>query len=363
MTDAPLNILIIGASYGALIAAKVALAGHRVTLVGREDELTLIERQGVTIDMPFRGLGLRHPLRFAAARDGDGNVWRLCLPDEAMPERHDLCFLAVQEPQADAPELIALFLRIASARLPVMSLMNLAPLSYLRRITQFQKVDFTGVHAATAAWRALQGVPQALASPDAQAVRPDPAQPGLLRVTLPTNFKCAPFDDVAAQSLLARLAHDIDNARIGLNGHEVAIPVRLVPTASIFTPFAKVPMLIAGNCRSILANGEIPISEAIWQNPDRSRASYDRVCELLMSHGAPPAVFVPFDRYAAAARALTLPSSAARALANGAVRVERVDLFVRALCPQESPLSDDLSAIVATIESRLARNRAARSLG
>ncbi len=359
-----LRILVIGASYGALIAARVALAGHRLTLVGHAHELDAMRRHGALIDMPFRDPPQRHSLRFTA-RDGicpDTADWGLSLPADARPEDHDLAFLVVQEPQAAAPALLELFERIAAARLPLVSLMNLAPLSYLNRISAFDEVDFHGVHAATEAWRILDGVPQTLASPDAQAVRPDPAQPQNLRVTLATNFKCAPFDDAAAQRLLLRLARDIDATRIDLGidlgGRQVPVPVRLVPTESIYTPFAKVPMLITGNFRSVGRDSEIPIRDAVWQDPARSREIYDWVRDLIISRGASPEVFVPFDRYAEAARALTLPSSAARALAGGAVRIERADLFVRALAGADTTVHDGLTEIIGTIEDRLLRNRA-----
>jgi hypothetical protein len=355
-----LRILVIGASYGALIAARVALAGHRVTLVGHQQELDAMHRHGALIDMPFRDPPQRHVLRFTASEGicpGTAD-WGLSSPADARPEDHDLAFLVVQEPQAAAPALLELFERIAAARLPLVSLMNLAPLSYLKRIGAFDDVDFHGVHAATEAWRILDGVPQTLASPDAQAVRPDPAQPQNLRVTLPTNFKCAPFDDAAAQHLLLRLARDIDASRIDLGGRQVSVPVRLVPTESIYTPFAKVPMLITGNFRSVERDRIIPICDAVWGDPARSREIYDWVRDLIVSRGAAPEVFVPFDRYAEAARSLTLPSSAARALAAGAMRIERADLFVRALAGVDTPLHDDLAVIIDIVEDRLRRNRA-----
>lgn len=355
-----LRILVIGASYGALIAARVALAGHRVTLVGHGHELDALAAHGALIDMPFRDPPQRHVLRFTASAGACPGTsdWGLSPAADVRPEDHDLGFLVVQEPQAAAPALLELFERIAAARLPLVSLMNLAPLSYLHRISAFDDVDFHGVHAATEAWRILDGVPQTLASPDAQAVRPDPAQPQHLRVTLATNFKCAPFDDVAAQRLLLRLARDIDATRIDVGGRPVPVPVRLVATESIYTPFAKVPMLITGNFRSIGRDREIPIRDAVWEDPARSREIYDWVRDLIVSRGAAPEVFVPFDRYAEAARSLTLPSSAARGLAGGAVRIERADLFVRALAGADAAVHDGLREIIETVEYRLLRNRA-----
>lgn len=355
----PMRILVIGASYGALIAAKAALARHRVTLVGRPAELAAMAYGGAVVDMPFRQFSLRHELRFSAAYGNapDHADWGLSLPGDADPGTHDLCFLVVQEPQAAAPELLGLLGRIVSAGLPVVSLMNLAPLSWLEGLAALRGVDFTGVHSSLPAWEILRGHSQTLASPDAQAVRTDPAFPQRLRVTLPTNWKCAPFAEARSQAVLERLCADIAAVRIRIGGQPVPVPVRLVATSSPCIPFAKLPMLIAGNLRSILPDGEIPISEAVGRDPVRSRRIYEEVMAILANRGVPEDIGVPFHRYAQAAEALTLPSSAARGLASGATAIERPDLLVQALAGGAEALSPDLRAITVTVEARLARNR------
>ena len=44
------NILILGASYGSLLATKLLMAGHNVTLVCRTKTAELINREGTEVD-------------------------------------------------------------------------------------------------------------------------------------------------------------------------------------------------------------------------------------------------------------------------------------------------------------------------
>ena len=50
-----LKILIMGASYGSLLAAKLALAGHTVKLVCLPAEADLINSEGFRVRMPVKG--------------------------------------------------------------------------------------------------------------------------------------------------------------------------------------------------------------------------------------------------------------------------------------------------------------------
>ena len=48
----PLKILVLGASYGSLLATKLLLAGHNVTLVCLPAEAQLINKEGTRVRMP-----------------------------------------------------------------------------------------------------------------------------------------------------------------------------------------------------------------------------------------------------------------------------------------------------------------------
>ena len=50
------KILILGASYGSLLGAKMALAGHTVKLVCLPEEVALINAEGARVRMPAKGV-------------------------------------------------------------------------------------------------------------------------------------------------------------------------------------------------------------------------------------------------------------------------------------------------------------------
>jgi hypothetical protein len=66
---------------------------------------------------------------------------------------------------------------------------------------------------------------------------------------------------------------------------------------------------------------------------------------------------VPFEKYAAAASSLGRPSSVARALANGATDVERVDRLVQSVAGRKGMRSEAIDEIVALVDRRLDANR------
>ena len=49
------NVLIMGASYGSLLGAKLLLAGHNVTLVCLPAEVELFNREGARVRLPVKG--------------------------------------------------------------------------------------------------------------------------------------------------------------------------------------------------------------------------------------------------------------------------------------------------------------------
>ena len=49
------NTLILGASYGSLLAIKMVLAGHSVRLVCLPEEAELFNRDGAIVRMPVKG--------------------------------------------------------------------------------------------------------------------------------------------------------------------------------------------------------------------------------------------------------------------------------------------------------------------
>ncbi|MEO0762582.1 MAG: 2-dehydropantoate 2-reductase N-terminal domain-containing protein, partial [Pseudomonadota bacterium] len=123
------SILILGASYGSLLGMKLALAGHDVTLVCLPAEAEAINRDGVEVRMPIRG---RAGLTVLRSTDAPGRL--SAVGTDIDPAGFDLVGLAMQEPQYRQPAVRALVERVAAAGVPAMSIMNMPPLAYLRRL-------------------------------------------------------------------------------------------------------------------------------------------------------------------------------------------------------------------------------------
>jgi hypothetical protein len=73
--------------------------------------------------------------------------------------------------------------------------------------------------------------------------------------------------------------------------------------------------------------------------------------------GAKASDLVPFEKYAEAAKSLSRPASAARALQNGAPNIERADKLVQLIAKQKGMQNTKVDAIVALVDERLAANR------
>jgi hypothetical protein len=84
-----------------------------------------------------------------------------------------------------------------------------------------------------------------------------------------------------------------------------------------------------------------------------SQSIYDHVDGIARRLGANPADQVPFAKYAKAAESLLKPSSAARAVANGAPFIERVDLLVKLISHQLGMPNAEIDRTVQIVDQRL----------
>jgi hypothetical protein len=349
------RILILGASYGSLVATRLLLAGHHVTLVCTRATADLINRDGTVVRFPIKG---REALLDVASKQLPGTLMA-ATPDEVDPAAFELAVLGMQEAQYGAPGVRELMGRLARAVVPCLAIMNMPPLPYLQRIVGLQTQALEGCYVEPRVWDGFVPALMTLASPDPQAFRPPDQPKNVLQVGLPTNFKAARFDAEAPTDLLRRLAADIEAARLGA----IELPVKLKVHDSLFVPLAKWPMLIAGNYRSIRRDGMVSIQEAVHADLERSRTIYDWVWDVCRKLGAADTDEVPFEKYAQAAAGLTKPSSAARALVGGAAHIERVDCLIGRIARQQGMQSDALDEIVALVDERLAKNQVAASNG
>src|SRR4029078_2456602 len=138
----------------------------------------------------------------------------------------------------------------------------------------------------------------------------------VLQVRLPTNFKSARFDAEAHTAILRDLQDGIEAARFDAgDGTRIELPVKLKVHESVFVPLAKWSMLLTGNYRCVQKDGMRSICDAVHTDLDASGSVYNSVGARCRSLGAAEEDLVPFEKFASAARGLSKPSSAARALA------------------------------------------------
>ncbi len=91
----PYNVLILGASYGSLLATKILAGGHNAKLVCLPAEVDAFNTGGARVRMPVKGkAGLVevHSWKLPGKLSAEG-------PSTIKPAEYDLIALAMQEPQ------------------------------------------------------------------------------------------------------------------------------------------------------------------------------------------------------------------------------------------------------------------------
>jgi hypothetical protein len=339
------KILILGASYGSLLGTKLLMAGHSVTLVCRKKTAELINREGTEVRIKLRD---EPDHRAIFSRDLPGTL-DATSPDKVDLSRYDLVALAMQEPQYANHTIRVLLVKIAEAGLPCLSIMNMPPLPYLKRIPALAEMDLEEAYTNALVWERFKPGLVSLCSPDPQAFRPPEEAANVLHVGLATNFKAAAFADEAHNRLLRELEADIDAVK--LEGQDV--PVKLKVFDSPFVPLAKWSMLLTGNYRCITPHEPQSIRDAVHTDLKLSESIYNHVDAVAQRLGADPKDQVPFGKYAKAAESLLKPSSAARAVASGAPFIERVDLLVKLISHQLGMPSPEIDRTVQTVDQKL----------
>ena len=347
------NILIMGASYGSLLASKLLFGGHNIKLVCLPAEAGLINAEGFRVRLPVRGRTAPVELD---SRKLPGKVSAGGTAD-VDPKDYDLVGLAMQEPQYRSPGVRELLDAVARAKVPCMSIMNMPPLAYLRRIPGLNADALKPAYTDASVWSNFDPAFITLCSPDPQAIRPPEEKINVLQVTLPTNFKVARFPSEQHTAMLRRLQDEIEAIRFDTPEGKIELPVKLKVYDSIFVPLAKWAMLLAGNYRCVTKDGMRTAREAVHSDIETSRSVYNFVNELCVRLGAKPEDMVPFEKYAAAAQSLTRPASAARALQNGAPNIERADKLVQLIAKQKGMSHPVIDATVALVDARLEDNR------
>ena len=349
------NVLILGASYGSLLATKLLFGGHKITMVCLPAEVEAFNGEGARVRLPIRGR--KEPIELDS-RKLPGKL-SAAGPADVKPADYDLVALAMQEPQYRSPGVRELLDAVALSRVPCMSIMNMPPLPYLKRIPGLNTDALKPAFTDASVWDNFEPGRLTLCSPDPQAIRPPGEKINFLLVTLPTNFKVARFDSDSQTAILRQMEKDVDAARYDAGDGPLELPVKLRVHDSIFVPLAKWAMLLTGNYRCVTQDGAIDIKDAVHRDIETSRAVYNWVCGVCERLGASPNDLVPFEKYAAAANDLVRPSSAARALNNAVPNIERTDRLVQLIAAQYGMRNEVVDRTVAQVDARLAANRKA----
>src|SRR5665213_1182038 len=237
------KVLVLGASYGSLLATKLLLAGHTVKLACLAVEAELINKEGTRVCLPVKG---KDKLVEIDSRQLTGML-SADVPESINPDDFDLVTLAMQEPQYCSAGVRELLDAVAKAKVPCMSIMNMPPLPYLARIPGLCPDAYRDSYTDPTVWDSFDPALMTLCSPDPQAFRPPDAMTNVLQVNLPTNFKVARFDSELHTAVLRQLQSDIEAVRFDTGGDTIELPVKLKVHDSIFVPLAKWSMLLTGN--------------------------------------------------------------------------------------------------------------------
>jgi hypothetical protein len=347
------KILLLGASYGSLLASKMLFGGHSIHLICLPAEADLINQEGFKVRLPIRG---RKDPVLLDSKKLPGKVTAGGVTG-VNPADYDLIGLAMQEPQYRVDGVRQLLDAVGKSKVPCMSIMNMPPLAYLRRIPGLDCDKLKPAYTDASVWDSFDPERITLNSPDPQAIRPPEEKVNFLQVTLPTNFKVARFKDDKLTAILRQLEKDVEAARFDTPEGKIELPVKLKVYDSVFVPLAKWAMLLAGNYRCVTEDGMRTAQEAVHTDIETSRSVYNFVLDLCVKLGANPADLVPFEKYAAAAQSLVRPASAARALNNGVPFIERADKLVQLIAREKGLSHPEIDRGVALVDRRLEANR------
>src|SRR6201988_3840030 len=230
------NVLTFGAAYGSLLATKLLFGGHKITMVCLPAEIEAFNSEGARVRLPIRGR--KEPIELDS-RKRPGSL-RAAGPGDVDPREYDLVALAMQEPQYRSPGVRELLDAVATSRVPCMSIMNMPPLPYLKRIPGLPTDAAKPAYTDAGVWDNFDPGSLTLCSPDPQAIRPPGEKINVLQVTLPTNFKAARFESDGTTAILKQMQREIEAVRHDPgDGRPIDLPVKLKVHESIFVPLAK----------------------------------------------------------------------------------------------------------------------------
>src|SRR5215204_5520059 len=158
----PYNILIMGAAYGSLLASKMLFGGHKIHHVCLPTEADLINAEGFRVRLPVKGR--KDPIELDSRKlPGQVTAGGAAGVD---PSKYDLVGLAMQEPQYRSPGVRELLDAVAKSRVPCMSIMNMPPLPYMKRIPGLNAETLKPAYTYPSGWDNFEPGKFNLCSPD-----------------------------------------------------------------------------------------------------------------------------------------------------------------------------------------------------
>jgi hypothetical protein len=333
------KVLVFGATYGLLVAHQLDAMGFSVDIVCREIEGNNIEKNRVVV---------------VSNQLNEGNYFHVAQNikpkkvSQIMDAAHeyDIVILAMSEQCYSTNEISLLLSAIGELNIPVLSVMNLPPLKFMKKlINQIDESDFKDFYNSYDALDSIkaENITHSSADPQIAGI----SSTSQIKLRLASNFKISAFgnhnDAVLNEfSALSRKNDVIRTLGAGFRVYE-----------NKYVGMSKLPMLITGNYRCFNSGGIKSIREIVHTDLKKSERIYEKVCELLVRYGVDRSVLVPFRLYAKAAQYLDAPSSFARAKSSGAERLERVDLLVHKLAERKNYSFDELDCIIKENEEKM----------
>ena len=226
-----------------------------------------------------------------------------------------IAYLGMPEFAYDEPRIKEILKILVEKKLPMISLMNLPPYQYLKKINFF--IDLKKTYNKNF----LMNIPSknlTHASTEPQIKRKKNIiflnHAGTLRISKFSSKK----NNLALNEAISSFNSITKNS----------IPLKIRMYDSLWVSLNKLPMLMTGNYRCFDGKKYYSIRKAVNNNKTLSKKIYDLVVRCLILAGAKKKNFIPFNIYLKNIKTLNQISSVARSVKNKK-NIERVDVLVR----------------------------------
>ena len=317
------NVLIMGASYGSLLAIKLLFAGNRIKLVCLPAEAEAINKEGARVRLPIKG-------RKDPSRSTRASCRERCRPmDRAWSSPPTTTsWLWRCRSRSTVHQECASSPGVAKARSPCMSIMNMPPLPYLKRIPGLATDTLRSCYTDATVWEEFDPALMTLVQPGPAGLSAAGGKDQRVAGHAAHQFQGGPFRFDEQTAMLRRMAADIEAIRYDCDGGKVELPVKLKVHDLVFVPLAKWAMLLTGNYRCVQkdapAQSRMPCT-AISRRRGRSMTG----CASFASNWSIARRSRALREIRSRRARTGATSSAARALFAGAPNIERVDRLVQ----------------------------------